>query len=650
MSMTAATPHQSSAAAAPPDRSGVGTRRILFSVRNLWYLKFYDSVIRSLAARGHDVRIVADLHDPPERTALVDALRAEYPTVSYSCLERRTPRHWEDLAGAIRRSLEYLRFLEPRYEQAAALRRRASRHAPEWLTRMMARRWRGRTFVARALERTLSFADRAALPTKDLTHLIEAECPDLVLVSPLVWLGSTQSTMVRAARRAGVPVTYAVGSWDHLSSKARVCEMPDWVFVWNETQRREAVEYHGVPAGRVVVTGAQCFDEWFERSPSRSRSAFCRQFGFPEDNPIVLYVCSALLWGSPQEAGFVRRWLAAVRSAPDTRLRNASVIIRPHPKRGHEWKAVDLGGDLRTVIWPPLGQAPIAAHAKADYFDSLYHADAVVGLNTSAQIEAALIGRPVYTVLVPEFRDNQEGTLHFHYLLDERQGVLHAARSFDDHVVRLAAGLADPPGAAARNQQFVRTFVRPCGLDRSATEVFVEALENLAATPHRRRATIAPMVDAATRVALWPVAIAVHRAETRLARMRTTIELARLPEWAWRYRHVVYPARRLFASHGVARERLWRQARLEAKAKRHQTDSMGLERVRQAQKARLRAARERTRTREIAATRKRKARQHAARARQEARRKAIRQIRKQTHRWRARALAVFRRLRAYRTP
>ncbi len=32
---------------------------------------------------------------------------------------------------------------------------------------------------------------------------------------------------------------------------------------------REATELHGVPADRVVVTGAQCYDQWFDRAPAR---------------------------------------------------------------------------------------------------------------------------------------------------------------------------------------------------------------------------------------------------------------------------------------------------------------------------------------------------------------------------------------------
>ena len=85
-----------------------------------------------------------------------------------------------------------------------------------------------------------------------------------------------------------------VWSWDHLSSKALIRDMPQRVFVWNDTQKTEAVRLHGVPSERVVVTGAQCYDQWFGRQPVRPRAEFCRRVGLQDDRPYLLYVCSAL--------------------------------------------------------------------------------------------------------------------------------------------------------------------------------------------------------------------------------------------------------------------------------------------------------------------------------------------------------------------
>jgi hypothetical protein len=93
-----------------------------------------------------------------------------------------------------------------------------------------------------------------------------------------------------------------------------------------------------------------------------------------------------------------------------------------HPQRAAEWTA-DLLAELSrlkdVVLW---GSSPVDEESGADDFDSMFHATAVVGLNTSALVESAIVDRPVFTILLPEFRESQEGTFHFHYLLDAAHG------------------------------------------------------------------------------------------------------------------------------------------------------------------------------------------------------------------------------------
>jgi hypothetical protein len=128
---------------------------------------------------------------------------------------------------------------------------------------------------------------------------------------------------------------------------------------------------------------------------------------------------------------------------------------------------------------------PVDDAARADFFDSVHHSAAVVGLNTSAMIETAIVGRPVLMLLVPEFHDSQFGTFHFDYLLSVAGGLPVLARSLDEHLGQLAETLAgNDHGAAERNRRFVSEFVRPHGLDRPATPLVVDAIERVAAAGH----------------------------------------------------------------------------------------------------------------------------------------------------------------------
>ena len=461
--------------------------RILFSMRNFWYVRLYDSVIRSLAAAGYDVHILAEKgeHNEVSRewNEAAARLTEAYPNISFSFAPRRLEDDWVDLRIMIRLGLDHLRFLEPEYHDATKLAERARIRTPDGVVSLADKPlWRtraGRRLMAWAL-RT---AERAMPVDPDVAARIEAHQADVILITPLLTLGSEQMDVLRTARRLGTPTALCVGSWDHLSSKALIRDHPHRVFVWNETQKREAVELHQVRPEEVVVTGAQCFDEWFDRPPSLERDAFCRKVGLDPARPFILYVCSALFEGSPNEAVFaVDEWLDKVRG--NAALADAGVLFRPHPKRGFEWDQVDLPAAENVAVWPPRGAAPFDPATKADYYDSMFHAAAIVGLNTSALIEGGIVGRPVLTILLPEFRENQEGTLHFRYLL--QLGLLQSARDLDAHVQQLETAVRFSEPSVLQNREFVRTFVRPHGLQQAATPIFTREVEQLASLQVRR--------------------------------------------------------------------------------------------------------------------------------------------------------------------
>jgi hypothetical protein len=448
--------------------------KILFFARHFTYLRNFESVLVELARRGHRIHIAVEQSDDLGGRSLVDRLTREHPGITAGLAPRRDDR-WYSLAVKLRFGIDYLRYLEPAYAKMPRLRERARDRAPIGLLWLNGRRPFSGPRGRRLLAKTMSMLEQTMPCSPEALQYLEEQRPDAVLFTPLVGVvASPQLDYLYAARAMRLPTALCVWSWDHLSSKAIIRTVPDRVLVWNGTQEEEAVRLHHVPRERVVVTGAQCFDQWFDRQPSRGRADFCRRVGLPDDRPFILWVCSALFKGSPVEAGFVSRWIRELRDSGHPELAEASILVRPHPSRMAEWEGADLSRFERVALW---GGNPIDADARADYFDSLHHATAIAGLNTSAFIEGAIAGRPVYTILLPEYFENQEGTIHFHYLLEAGGGLLNASRSFDEHAGQLAAalrrgsdvasrGVADP-----RSRRF-RSCVReglPCRQRRSSS-------------------------------------------------------------------------------------------------------------------------------------------------------------------------------------
>jgi len=252
----------------------------------------------------------------------------------------------------VRLALDYLRYLAPEYAATPALRRRASVRTASGFVWLADHGLLGSATSRRLLSRTLHAIDRAMPPSPDIERFLDEQSPDVVIITPLVGLvPSSQLDLLRSARARRIPTAVCVWSWDHLSSKAIIRDVPDRLFVWNDVQRREAMEMHHVPADRITITGAQCFDRWFDRRPSRSRADFARRVGLPDDRPFLLWVCSALFPESPSEAAFVMQWASRVRASADPRVRDAAILVRPHPSRRPEWDSIDWRRIPNVALW-----------------------------------------------------------------------------------------------------------------------------------------------------------------------------------------------------------------------------------------------------------------------------------------------------------
>src|SRR5262249_16590336 len=151
-------------------------------------------------------------------------------------------------------------FLDPRYNETYRARawERAPRPAAALGRSVIGRHAAGR----KALGEVFDVLQRATPTNQEIERYLREREPDIVLFTPYVGLRQIQPDFLRAAQALGIRSAICVKSWDNLSSKSVIRPQPDRLFVWNEHQRREAVELHGVPADHIVVTGAQCFDEW----------------------------------------------------------------------------------------------------------------------------------------------------------------------------------------------------------------------------------------------------------------------------------------------------------------------------------------------------------------------------------------------------
>lgn len=478
-------------------------QKILFALYSWFYFKNLSSVVQALAEAGHEVTVATIRHDSDDFYAGVADLAGRYSNIRIATAPKRSDT-WLYVSWDLRQAACYMHFLSRRFDRAAWLRKRPRRRAPEAAVALMALApFKRSAWLCDLARRLTERLEKAVPPDPLVNRFLKDEAPDVMIVSPLIDLDARLWDCLKSGLALGIPSIYAVHSWDNLSSKSRLLYLPHRMLVWNQVQIDEAARYHGVPRDLVRATGAQVFDEWFERTPGSTRKAFCDGLGFDPAKPIILYVCSALNQELRPEPDYVRSWVAAVRGAADPKVRDANILIRPHPKRDDLWREVALAEHERVAIAPRLGEMPLLEDAKALFYDSFHHCSLVVGINTSALIEAGIVGRPVLTVLEPDYHQDQIENFHFSYLMEVSGGLLTVASSPAEHLSQLGACLEDPAGGEARAKAFVAAFVRPPEQREDGTSRFVEEVMAVAAEgarPPRKTG----LLDRPIRALLWP--------------------------------------------------------------------------------------------------------------------------------------------------
>ena len=442
----------------------------------------YESVLRQLAARGHSIDILAKRRDVPGTATAPEAMLADVPQIRWIWEDTHvTP--WVDLGAALRIWLDYLRYRGPRYAGAPRLAERVAERVPAMLLRVsdwpMFRPARGLRVLTAALRKV-----EQALPRQpELDALMREHRPDVVLLTPLLRLGSSQIEVLRSARarrRAHRDSAWRAGTTSRARRASPSC--PTACSCGTRRRSSEAVELHGVPEAsvdghrravlrRVVRAAARC-----GRARRSAPRWACPRTGPSSSTPARR--------SRPRRPSRPRSCAAGSRGSARATIR---CCVRRQSWCGPIRSATTSGTEVELADLPDVtlyGSHPLDEQSKNDYFESLYYCTAVAGLLTSAFLEASVLGRPVHVFVPPEFKERQEGLIHFHYLQTVGGGLLQG-----DRVVRGASARARRRHCGRRRVRIstpascARSFVRAASSGRRRRSSWTRSRPS----PRRRR-------------------------------------------------------------------------------------------------------------------------------------------------------------------
>ena len=288
---------------------------------------------------------------------------------------------------------------------------------------------------------------------------------------------SSETDYIKAAKVLGIPAAYAVLSWDNLTIKGKMHILPDILLVWNSVQIGEAWEHHGMPKEKIRLIGATVFDHWFKGHPVKSsREEFCRKHGMDPKKPIFTYLGSSANIAK-DETAVVLNLKKSLEGSPDKKARSAQMIFRPHQANMAVYENFP---EENGIFHFPKGRIKDPVETERLYYDTLIHSDFLLGINTSAMLEAIILDRPVVSYLTDEFKKTQSDAQHFQELVAENtMEITKDPEEFAKIASKLLAGVDN---MREQRKRFIKKFIRPNGRDMSAGEHAADEIEKLAVT------------------------------------------------------------------------------------------------------------------------------------------------------------------------
>ena len=242
----------------------------------------------------------------------------------------------------------------------------------------------------------IRFFDRVINPQRAHDYLFEKYKPDLVFNTA----SGGDGGVLKSAQRFGVRTVDMPKSCDNLS-KVLFNTKADYLVVWGDFMKQQAVKFQGYKPEEVVVTGIPQFDFYSPRKASNlllSREEFCKKFNFDPKKKIILYGSAGA--NLTDEPGYVELISEFVK---EKKLGEVNILVRPHLGYKDDIKrfiklehlpnvavdATDKQGDRFKDKWDTSWDHVI------NLFNSLRHADVCVNVASTLILDATACGTPV---------------------------------------------------------------------------------------------------------------------------------------------------------------------------------------------------------------------------------------------------------------
>ena len=299
--------------------------------------------------------------------------------------------------------------------------------------------------------------------------------PDVILISPMNMRFSSETDIAKSAFKLKIPFCVLCLSWDNISTKGLFHIEPDRLLVWHHEQKKEAKNLHYVPKKKIRITGSPFLDKWFlpNKFLKVSKKEFCERLGLDQNKKIILYLGSSKNIIKDEHL-IINELSALFLKSENKDLENSQIVVRCHPANNLDSK--DLAKS-NVIVYPEVAVLPELDEHNELFKTMCEHADAVIGINTTAMVDAIILDKPVFSPEIEKYKFSQIRTEHYKRM--KASGAIHASKELEGLVNLLSDFFKKPKSNSLNRKKFVENYVRPKGMHNVAGHVVAEEVLSL---------------------------------------------------------------------------------------------------------------------------------------------------------------------------
>jgi len=328
-------------------------------------------------------------------------------------------------------------------------------------------------FIRYGVERVLGFLGRFRLwrnflrwvyfhiPDNYKKELFEKYKPELVFAPNMN--APEDGRLLRHAKKLKIKTATTVKSWDVLTTKFFTRVLADKIFVFNEYNKKEAIEIGDYKPEKIQVVGFPQFDIYVKEGTFLPREEFFKEIGASLQKKLILY-SSPGNWKNPYDHEVL---LGLHKAIEDGRIKEpVQILVRFHPKypsyseylKGLPHFILDrpgiyLAGDTHRSLegaGDPVFYWTFQDKDIIHLANSIYHSALTINTESTMTLDAAALDKPIILIGYDGFQKldywssiaRKYNRNHYRYVVET--GGARLANNLDELVDYINAYLENP--------------------------------------------------------------------------------------------------------------------------------------------------------------------------------------------------------------